>query len=277
MPTLSFIPHQQLGAFALNRSITDEAVIPDYLPAGPLGNTRLLFSDQNNDATLTANEILQQNHYYPFGMEMEGSWNSDAAEAQRYRYNGKEFSEELGLYDYGARWYDPAIGRWNAVDLLADSYGAWSPYNYVMGNPISLIDPNGMFPSNPLGLGASPTVTATEKEESQDEISNTRAWNNIQDKQEEYGYTVDLHESKDLVIDILDVTLGDKTNANRIRNSRDPDDEPLTPVDLFGPNYSGGTGHGGGGQYFRGTAEKDGYYYDVFVRGKDVSHLRSNV
>jgi RHS repeat-associated protein len=80
-------------------------------------------------------------------MEMQGDWQTQAAPVgDRYRYNGKEFSEELGLYDYGARWYDPAIGRWNAVDPLAGSMASWSPYNYVFGNPISLTDPDGRSP-----------------------------------------------------------------------------------------------------------------------------------
>jgi RHS repeat-associated protein len=70
-------------------------------------------------------------------------WESGVAE-QRYRYNGKELDEATGLYDYGARYYDPAIARWGQVDPLADQYAQYSPYNYVLGNPIALIDPDGM-------------------------------------------------------------------------------------------------------------------------------------
>ncbi len=63
----------------------------------------------------------------------------------RYRYNGKELHQEfnLRLYDYGARMYDPAIGRWNGVDPLAELDLGWSSYNFTLGNPINLIDPDG--------------------------------------------------------------------------------------------------------------------------------------
>ncbi len=63
-----------------------------------------------------------------------------------YTYNGKE--QVKHLYDYGARYYDASIGRWLSVDPLAGKYPGWSPFNYVLGNPVMLVDPTGMAPDD---------------------------------------------------------------------------------------------------------------------------------
>jgi RHS repeat-associated protein len=125
----------------------------EYVLRDHLGNTRATFSDANNDGIVTSADIKQINHYYPFGMNMEGNWTPKGAngEGNKYQYNGKELNEDFGLNwnDYGARFYDAAIGRWNVVDPLAEKTSRWSPYVYSANNPIRFIDPDGMTWKDP--------------------------------------------------------------------------------------------------------------------------------
>jgi RHS repeat-associated protein len=110
-----------------------------------LGNTRVSFSADN-----AAVKPLQYKDYYPFGMEM-ANWYATDVDATKYLYNGKELQDEGGLnwYDYGARFYDPAIGRWHTPDPLCEVNRKWSPYRYAYNNPLRFIDPDGKKIVNP--------------------------------------------------------------------------------------------------------------------------------
>ncbi|MCA4777286.1 RHS repeat-associated core domain-containing protein [Empedobacter stercoris] len=80
-----------------------------------------------------------------------GLGTSSGSANYKYKYNGKELQDELNLnlYDYGARNYDPAIGRWFNVDAMAPKYFSHSPYTYTLNNPIYFIDPDGMQVAGP--------------------------------------------------------------------------------------------------------------------------------
>ncbi|WP_445455997.1 RHS repeat domain-containing protein [Flavobacterium sp. HNIBRBA15423] len=107
-----------------------------------LGNIRLSYTDIDSNGTIDIDEIIEENEYYPFGLKHESHISSNA---YQMKYNGKELQTELGLnmYDYGARNYDPALGRWMNVDSLAEKYNNMSTYNYVNNTPINAIDPDG--------------------------------------------------------------------------------------------------------------------------------------
>jgi RHS repeat-associated protein len=101
---------------------------------------------------LTDTEVYQETHYYPFGMTMEGEWQDIVnGPENNYLYNGKELNTDFDLNwsDYGARYYDAAIGRWNSVDPLAEKMPNLTPYRYAFNNPIRMIDPDGKFELDP--------------------------------------------------------------------------------------------------------------------------------
>ena len=82
---------------------------------------------------------------YTFGLKHKGYNNVVNGEGYPYRYNGKEWQDELGLnwYDYGFRNYDAALGRWMSIDNLAEQYTSYSPYQYAGNNPIFNFDIDG--------------------------------------------------------------------------------------------------------------------------------------
>lgn len=81
----------------------------------------------------------------PFGETMEEQFalSPNVWWKTPYLFNGKELDSKTSLYYYGARYYDPGLSVWLSVDPRAEKYPEWSPYNYVLGNPIRNIDPHG--------------------------------------------------------------------------------------------------------------------------------------
>jgi len=137
---------------SLNYLLFDEGLVNkvsggyayDYHLKDHLGNTRVTF--QPNGSTTTTTQVAE---YYPFGSSYLPI---SPAGTNKYLYNGKEKQDDvlsgtaLDWYDYGARFYDPTIGRWHRPDPLAELGRRWSPYSYCFNNPTRFIEPDGMWP-----------------------------------------------------------------------------------------------------------------------------------
>lgn len=107
-----------------------------------LGNVRVSYE---KDATTGCLKILEESNYYPFGLKHSPSAVVNAQPNYKYKYNGKELQDELGLnmYDYGWRNYDPAIGRLIKIDRFAEKYHKLTPYGYAGNNPVLINDIQG--------------------------------------------------------------------------------------------------------------------------------------
>ena len=107
-----------------------------YFYKDHLGNVRLVIGNPTN----SGGKVEERNDYYPFGGLI-----ADLGSVQPYKYNGKELDtkKELNWYDYGARQYDAAVGRFTTVDSSSEKYYSTSPYVYCGGDPINRIDPTG--------------------------------------------------------------------------------------------------------------------------------------
>ncbi len=142
--------------------------------------------------THTRGPLLEETHYYPFGLTMTGI-SSKAAQhgnpSNKLKYNGKEeqreeFSDGSGLEwtDYGARMYDNQIGRWHVQDLMIERHFNVSSYCYVYNNPVNysdqfgldtlLVDAKGRFSQNILSGGDNDVIIrVSEKERKNGAIS----------------------------------------------------------------------------------------------------------
>lgn len=107
-----------------------------------LENNRVVFKDDGSGNA----EVVQQEHFYPYGLSMKGAWQeSNLATIHKYKFNGFERTIDfnLGIDIAPFRSYDPTTIRWWQADPKSEVFASWTPYKFGMNNPILYNDPNG--------------------------------------------------------------------------------------------------------------------------------------
>lgn len=124
----------------LDKVLTEEGYI-NFVNGAPVYHYYLKDHQGNIRVVMNQNGMKEGlNHYYPFG-----SLFGEGYDSQQYKYGGKELDKVHGLnwYDFEARYYDSAIGRFHMMDPLCEKYYSVSPYAYCGNNPVNRIDPDG--------------------------------------------------------------------------------------------------------------------------------------
>jgi len=140
--TLQYLDNKVYEGGKLKTILTEEGYIEKegnawkryYFIRDHQGSTRAVIDESGN--------TVQSTDYYSFGAYLAESTNQ---EKQPYKCNGKEFDHFAGLnlYDCGARFYDPLIGRFTTPNPLSEKYYSVSPYAYCANNPVNAVDLRG--------------------------------------------------------------------------------------------------------------------------------------
>ncbi|WP_340067369.1 RHS repeat-associated core domain-containing protein, partial [Ascidiimonas aurantiaca] len=152
-------PYQYVnGTLEFIRNIEDGYVYPKndgsygymYYYTDQLDNIRLMYSDADGNGTIDpATEIVKEEHFYPFGMKLEGFngfVEAVGSDFHKYDYQNQERQGELGLdwLQFKYRMHDPATGRFVSVDPLADSYVHNATYAFAENKVIMFNELEGL-------------------------------------------------------------------------------------------------------------------------------------
>jgi RHS repeat-associated protein len=137
--TLDFIQTSQGRYKNISGNLRHEYVINDHL-----GSARIWYADVNNNGFTDQSEILDENHYYAYGMEMQGSFINSTG--FNYKFNGIERVESYNMDFALYRGLDPVLGKWYQVDPKAEAMMGMSPYCAMNNNPVLNADPEGDLP-----------------------------------------------------------------------------------------------------------------------------------